>query len=59
MTKDLFDDADKRSKLYSMHPFRGLGTAEDLARVAVFLASEDAQWVTGVGLPVDGGYSCM
>jgi NAD(P)-dependent dehydrogenase (short-subunit alcohol dehydrogenase family) len=39
------------------HPFKGLGTPQDVARVAVFLASEDAAWVTGIGLPVDGGYS--
>jgi NAD(P)-dependent dehydrogenase (short-subunit alcohol dehydrogenase family) len=41
------------------HPFKGLGTPQDVARVAVFLASEDAAWVTGIGLPVDGGYSSM
>ncbi|KAF2204062.1 putative short chain type dehydrogenase [Delitschia confertaspora ATCC 74209] len=46
-------------RLEAMHPFRGLGEPEDIARAAVFLASEDASWVTGVGLPVDGGYSQM
>ncbi|KAF2787354.1 putative short chain type dehydrogenase [Melanomma pulvis-pyrius CBS 109.77] len=51
--------SDIHSRLESMHPFRGLGEAEDLARAAVFLASEDASWVSGIGLPVDGGYSCM
>ncbi|KAH9871180.1 hypothetical protein J1614_006756 [Plenodomus biglobosus] len=43
----------------AQHPFRGLGTPQDVARAALFLASEDAGWVTGVGLPVDGGYSSM
>ncbi|KAI9810592.1 MAG: hypothetical protein M1827_006154 [Pycnora praestabilis] len=38
------------------HPFGGLGRPEDIANAAVFLASEDASWVTGVPLPVDGGY---
>ena len=42
----------------AQHPFRGLGTPQDIARAAVFLASEDASWITGIGLPVDGGYSC-
>ncbi|KAH8723675.1 short-chain dehydrogenase/reductase-like protein [Phaeosphaeriaceae sp. PMI808] len=41
------------------HPFKGLGTPQDIARAAVFLASEDASWVTGIGLPVDGGYSTV
>ncbi|KAF2265908.1 short-chain dehydrogenase/reductase-like protein [Lojkania enalia] len=59
MTSPFWDKADVREKLERMHPFRGLGEAEDIARAAVFLASEDAGWVTGVALPVDGGYSCM
>ncbi|KAL4937840.1 hypothetical protein BDV06DRAFT_232323 [Aspergillus oleicola] len=39
------------------HPLKGPGLPEDVARVAVVLASEDASWVTGVCLPVDGGYT--
>jgi NAD(P)-dependent dehydrogenase (short-subunit alcohol dehydrogenase family) len=40
----------------AQHPFRGLGEPKDIARAALFLASEDAGWVTGIGLPVDGGF---
>ncbi|KPI35650.1 3-oxoacyl-[acyl-carrier-protein] FabG [Cyphellophora attinorum] len=40
----------------ALHPFGGAGVPEDLAGPAVFLASADAQWVTGVNLSVDGGY---
>ena len=32
-----------------------VGTAEEFANVAVFLASERASYVTGVALQVDGG----
>lgn len=39
------------------HPLGGLGKPDDIARVAVVLASEDAHWMTGVSLPVDGGYT--
>jgi NAD(P)-dependent dehydrogenase (short-subunit alcohol dehydrogenase family) len=46
-----------KDKVVAKHPFRGLGTPQDIARAAVFLASDDAGWVTGIGLPVDGGYS--
>lgn len=49
----------QRTAVEAQHPFRGLGTPQDIARAAVFLASEDASWVTGIGMPVDGGYSSM
>jgi 3-oxoacyl-[acyl-carrier protein] reductase len=38
-----------------MHPIRRLGTPEDVARAALFLASEEAAWITGVILDVAGG----
>jgi NAD(P)-dependent dehydrogenase (short-subunit alcohol dehydrogenase family) len=50
MTVPHFEDEGTRAYLRAMHPFRGLGRPEDLAKVCVFLASEDAQWVSGVGL---------
>jgi NAD(P)-dependent dehydrogenase (short-subunit alcohol dehydrogenase family) len=39
-------------------PMKRMGTAWDVARAAVFLASDEAQYITGVLLPVDGGISC-
>ncbi|KAJ5488006.1 hypothetical protein N7530_002306 [Penicillium desertorum] len=39
------------------HPLKGPGIPEDIARMAVVLACDDASWVTGVCLPVDGGYT--
>jgi NAD(P)-dependent dehydrogenase (short-subunit alcohol dehydrogenase family) len=38
-----------------MHPLKRLGAPEDVARAIVFLASDAADWMTGVILPVDGG----
>ena len=35
-----------------------MGTAWDVANAALFLASEEARFITGVTLPVDGGASC-
>ncbi|OGM43271.1 gluconate 5-dehydrogenase [Aspergillus bombycis] len=43
--------------LRRMQPFRGLGQPDDVARMAVVLASDDASLVTGVSLPVDGGFT--
>lgn len=37
-------------------PLGRIGTPEDIAPVAVFLASDMARYVTGVTLPVDGGF---
>ena len=35
------------------------GTAEDLAGIAVFLASAASDFITGAAIPVDGGFSAM
>lgn len=42
----------------AMVPLGRMGTAWDVAAAAVFLASDDARFITGVCLPVDGGQSC-
>jgi len=56
MTRNLQNDPELYEKSMEAHPFGGMGEVEDVARAAVFLASEDASWVTGVPLSVDGGY---
>lgn len=38
-------------------PMRKVGEPEDVARAAVFLASDDAGYVSGVNLPVDGAWA--
>jgi NAD(P)-dependent dehydrogenase (short-subunit alcohol dehydrogenase family) len=38
-------------------PLRRLGDPDDIAKVALFLVSDDAGYVTGANLPVDGGWS--
>ena len=42
----------------AMVPLGHMGTAWDVAAAAVFLASDEARFITGVCLPVDGGQSC-
>jgi NAD(P)-dependent dehydrogenase (short-subunit alcohol dehydrogenase family) len=39
-------------------PMGRMGTAWDIAKAALFLASDDAEYITGVSLPVDGGLTC-
>lgn len=42
----------------AMCPTGRMGTAWDVANAAVFLACDDANYITGVCLPVDGGLTC-
>jgi 3-oxoacyl-[acyl-carrier protein] reductase len=45
----------QRAQLVEAHPLRRLGTPEDVAKAALFLASVDADWITGVILDIAGG----
>jgi len=57
MISNLIQDQDESAAaLRGAHPWGALGQPEDIAKAAVFLASDDAAWVTGHSLVVDGGY---
>jgi NAD(P)-dependent dehydrogenase (short-subunit alcohol dehydrogenase family) len=45
-----------RSERIAVHPIGRLGHPEDIAGLAVYLASDESSWVTGSIFPVDGGY---
>ncbi len=47
-----------RAEREAMVPMKRMGTAWDVAHAAVFLASDESRYVTGVLLPVDGGLVC-
>ena len=55
MTRNLQSDPQLLADTNKAHSFGGMREVDDMARAAVFLASDDARWVTGVPLPVDGG----
>jgi NAD(P)-dependent dehydrogenase (short-subunit alcohol dehydrogenase family) len=50
------DPAAFRRERTAAHPIGRLGRPEDVAGLAVYLASDESSWVTGTVLPVDGGY---
>ena len=50
------DPASVRAERTAVHPIGRLGRPDDVAGLAVYLASDESSWVTGSVFPVDGGY---
>lgn len=49
------EDGKDSERMRHMHPLGRVGEPEDIAAAVAFLASDDASWITGHTLPVDGG----
>ena len=56
MTEGLDDDPDRGPKIRMRSPLKRWGEPEDLQGVVLFLASDASSYVTGVSIPVDGGW---
>ncbi|MCR5699729.1 MAG: SDR family oxidoreductase [Treponemataceae bacterium] len=59
LTKETLDSDFFQQNAKTMIPMERYGNEGELDAAAVFLASPAASYVTGVSLPVDGGYTCM
>lgn len=55
---DAPDPVAYRESLNHLNPLPGMPDAADVAAAAVFLASDQARFISGAVLPVDGGYAC-
>jgi NAD(P)-dependent dehydrogenase (short-subunit alcohol dehydrogenase family) len=58
MSQRAQEDTHILSRLAQLQPLTGaMGTPEDIAAAAVFLLSDDARFITGAVLTVDGGWT--
>ena len=57
LTKSITDDETMHKKLIELHPMGRLGTADEVAYAALFLASNESSFITAAAIPVDGGYT--
>ena len=59
MTAELRGDPAWRERTLAKYPLGRFGQPEEIAAAILYLASDEAAWVTGVALPVDGGYTAV
>lgn len=59
MVEAVFSSNEIAALVERKYPLGRIGTAADVAAAALFLASDDAAYITGVVLPVDGGMSAQ
>ena len=59
MNRQAMDDPRHRTKLEGQIPLGRAGRAEEVARLAVYLASPDASYITGTTVTIDGGLSLL
>ena len=55
--KALDSDPERKGRVFARTPMGRMGDPEDIANAVFFLASEQAKFITGITLPVDGGNS--
>lgn len=59
LAQNLLNSDQKKEANGQRHPMKRVGTVEDMAAYAAFLLSEDASWITGQIISVDGGLSTL
>lgn len=57
--EEMGDPDETRTRIAAAQPMRRIGSPEDIGRAAAFLASDDAAFITGARLVVDGGLTAL
>lgn len=56
MTAPIFEDEQTTQWLMGVTPMKRFAEPEEIAKLAVFLCSDDASFITGAYYPIDGGW---
>lgn len=59
MMADFYDDPAKRQRFVDLTPMARFGEPREIARVALFLASDDSSFMTGAVVVADGGWTAV
>jgi NAD(P)-dependent dehydrogenase (short-subunit alcohol dehydrogenase family) len=59
LSERLINTPERKQNSEERHPLKSIGQPEDMAAMAYFLLSEQARWITGQILHVDGGISAI
>jgi NAD(P)-dependent dehydrogenase (short-subunit alcohol dehydrogenase family) len=59
LAANLLNSPEKKEANAQRHPLKKIGTADDIAQLAVFLLTEKSAWITGQVIHADGGMSAI
>ena len=59
MIAPILDTTERQQRFAAAHPLGRLGTPEDIAYFALYLAADESSWVTGGIFPIDGGVTAQ
>ena len=59
MNKELLEDEQKKKEEEQRIPLKRIGQPEEIAKVALFLASDNASYITGTTIYADGGLTLI
>ena len=57
MNEDILNSPEKLAEINTKIPWKRMGKPDDISKVATFLASDDADYITGATICIDGGLS--